>query len=288
MNEIIDSRDVFHDKKITIVVNTCDAYHDVLKIFLCALKEYWPDRKYNVVINTEDKIFELGSNNIAFHRCNNIGGKDLWGARLLETLKSITTEYIIMLYDDFILEEPVCDHKIKKIIKLMDEDRDIVVFYLMDIGLNPISTGAESEYSIISDGIDFRLNSAPAVWRRDDLINYTGIYDNPWAWEVFGSYRTFGDKKRFLSVANSDKNIYKYNYKKGGAIYRGKWVSEVVLPIIKKYNLDIDLTKRGVADLHRVEKRSLRWKLEFLYLGYRMVGFKFLLFLLGYIKRKSM
>ena len=39
--------------EVTIVVNSCDAYSDVVKIFEIALKEYWPDNPFKVIINKE-------------------------------------------------------------------------------------------------------------------------------------------------------------------------------------------------------------------------------------------
>jgi hypothetical protein len=78
----------------------------------------------------------------------------------------------------------------------------------------------------------------------------------------------------FYSVKNDFENLYNYNHIKGGAIYRGKWVEEVVTDKIYKYNLNINLSSRGVAELDNLPKRSLFWKVDFFLEGFRMVGFK--------------
>ncbi len=39
--------------EVTIVVNSCDAYSDVVKIYEIALKEYWPDNPFKVIINKD-------------------------------------------------------------------------------------------------------------------------------------------------------------------------------------------------------------------------------------------
>jgi len=118
------------------------------------------------------------------------------------------------------------------------------------------------------------------------LIKYTGKNDTPWAWEVFGSYRTYKDGKKFYAPVSSSFSLYRFDYEKGGAIYRGKWVSHVVIPKNKKYNLNMDFSIRGFSAEDRYEKRSLTWKMKFLLLGFRMVGFKSFIFIIRYLKIK--
>lgn len=264
---------------LTIVVNTCDSYDDVLEMFFAAFKEYWPDCPYPIVINAERKTYSQYSaitNN--YFSEDNI---DRWGARLLSTLNTIETEFVLMLYDDFILEGRVNNNDILKSLSYLKDEKNASVFYLVDIDLP--SEIYNKDLKVLLPKIDFCLNSSPAIWRRKDIISYTGKVDSPWAWEVFGSYRTYGENKLFYS---SCSDIYKYNYEKGGAIYRGKWVEDVVVEKDKKYNLGIDFSIRGFSIKGGYEKRSLKWKLNFLLLGYRMVGFKSLLFVYRYIKGK--
>lgn len=73
----------------------------------------------------------------------------------------------------------------------------------------------------------------------------------------------------------------------GGAIYRGKWVGKIVLPLIKKYNLQIDINKRGLADgIQQNNKRSLLWKIEFFLLGFKMIRFGVFLYAYRILKKK--
>lgn len=265
--------------KLTIVVNTCDAYNDVLSLFFAAFKEYWQDCPYDIVINSE--LLEYSEYPA---KTNNYNGRE-WGGRLLSTLNGIKTEYILMLYDDFILEDFVSNEKIKKICDLLDKDDNSAVVYLIDTksqgcllsGLN---------LTLLDNNIDYRLNSAPAIWRRTDLIRYTGLYDNPWAWEVFGSYRTYKENKNFYSISSKNDDIYPYNYNKGGAIYRGKWVEEIVKDKVNKYQLPLDLSERGFSSDLEPEKRSLSWKVNFMKIGFKMVGFKAFIFIYRYVKAK--
>ena len=142
-----------------------------------------------------------------------------------------------------------------------------------------------NDFRILKDYADYRLNSVPSVWKKKDLLKYTRKFDNPWTWEIFGTYRTFG-KNIFYSTSSQQHDIFKYNSKKGGAIYRGKWVKEVVEDKIVKYKLNININSRGVVNQSEKVDRSFFWKINFLFLGFKSIGLKMFLFLFRYLKLK--
>lgn len=279
--------------KLTVLVNTCDLYKDIWPLFFAALDEYWPNRTVSLILNTEKEKYNIAKN-VFVSNFTAVDGNDSWGLRLIKSLTNIDTEYVLVVYDDFILEGVFDEQELNTLICRMDDDPNIAAVYLTKLGLqtnknNNLINDREifkNKYEILEDNIDFRLNSAPALWRRKDLLAYTGKYDNPWAWEVFGSYRTFGDGKKMYCPAEGESDVYKYNYKKGGAIYRGKWVREVVVDKDEKYQLDIDFSKRGFSMDNGHEKRSLKWKVQFVLLGYRMIGFKVFVFIYKSLKGK--
>ncbi|MEA9417315.1 hypothetical protein VCX22_07290 [Aeromonas caviae] len=272
-----------NDLDLTIVVNTCDLYSDVLELFFAAFKEYWPNCQYPIVINSEKNYYpQYDGVQTHIYKSNNNGS---WGGRLLQVLNNIKSEFVLMLYDDFILENMVKINEIEDSILLLKRDVKVAALYLVNTSL-PSEKSTYEQFEIVNDYIDFRLNSSPAIWRRSKLITYTGEHDNPWAWEVFGSYRTYGDEALFYTLTHTTTDIYPYNYKKGGAIYRGRWVKDVVENKFKKYQLNIDPQIRGYSEDVADESRSLKWKVNFIWTGYQMVGLKVLLFAVRYIKRK--
>jgi hypothetical protein len=143
-----------------------------------------------------------------------------------------------------------------------------------------------NDYRLLKDNVNYRLNSVPSVWKTEELVRYTEKIDNPWSWEVFGSYRTFNNKRNFYSSSSQTKNIFKFNYNKGGAIYRGKWVKEVVESKVLKYKLNINLQDRGFVNLDEQFKRSFRWKVDFILLGFRSIGLKMMIYLYRSFKQK--
>lgn len=262
---------------VTIVVNSCDSYSDVLPLFNCALEEYWSDRNFPVVINCESNPI-LNYSDIDKDSVS-------WGERFKDILCLIKTKYVIILFDDFILESKVDNSKIESAISVLEADINSSVFYLNAACVASHIDDPSEDYRKLKDDVDYRLNSVPSVWKRQDLINFTSVKDNPWSWEVFGSYRTFY-KKNFYSVSSQKNNIFNYNYKKGGAIYRGQWVKDVVVPKIDKYGLKIDLKLRGFCNAEDKIQRTLAWKLNFLLIGWQSVNFKVFKFLFRSLFKK--
>ena len=270
-----------HD--LTIVVNTCDAYHDVLDVFFYALEDFWADCPHPLVINAESRVYTHAA---WTHHHNNPAGTDDWGARLRATLSAIDSKFVMVLYDDFILDAPVSNERVQQALDLLKAQPSAAVAYLHDTNLRLSCTETDELLITIKDRVDYRLNSAPAIWRREALIEYTEPGDTPWAWEVFGTYRTWCDGRVFYSLNPKYDDIYSFNHKKGGAIYRGKWVREVVECVAQKYPLNIDWTLRGFSSDTVYEKRSLRWKLQFMQTGFRMVGFKAIYFVIHSVRNK--
>jgi hypothetical protein len=236
-----------------------------------------------VVINTESRAY---SHPARIHHHSSPSGTDDWGARLLATLSTIDSEFVMMLYDDFILDAPVVRERVDEALDLLRTQPSAVVTYLIDTALPLSSNDTDEVFVPLKEQVDYCLNSAPAIWRKQALMDYTKAGDTPWAWEVFGTYRTWGDGRVFYSLNPKQVDIYPYNHNKGGAIYRGKWVREVVELVEQKYPLSIDWTVRGFSSDTVFENRSLMWKLRFMQTGFRMVGFKALNFVSGYVRAK--
>lgn len=264
--------------ELTIVVNSCDNYADVLELFFKCFDEYWPKDFSSLVVNTESSDLLNYSPGEKVSKA--------WGQRLIDTLNKVDTDYVIMLFDDYLLEDFVDDKKIISALNVLKGDPKSSVFYLNAACVSDHEDDPGCDYRILKQQVEYRLNSVPSIWRRKDLISYTGGMDSPWSWEVFGSFRTFNQEKNFYSTSSQSKNIFNYNHQKGGGIYRGKWVREVVESKVLKYGLDIDFNIRGIIEFEEKVKRNLKWRFNFILLGYKAIGWNIYKFFFSYLKRK--
>ncbi len=236
--------------RISILVNTCDSYSDVWPLFFRILEKTWPDcKKYKIYLNTEHKNYEDTFFDIevlsVISSKQNIG----WGKRLIDCVNRIDSEIILFLLEDFFFEEPVDDERITKIIDWMDKNKNIAA-----LSLTSIYDVGEDDYSgkygfvLRKKKVHYTLNASPTLYRKETLLKYTDINDNPWEWEFFGSIRTWHSPKEFYAKATNTHDIFKYDIKRGGAIHRGKWVGCTVSRLLKQYGFEADLETRGVID----------------------------------------
>ncbi len=269
---------------VAILINSCDSYKDVVELNLCALKEFWDTSNYTIYINTE--TIKSYNTDVDVRILNLLEGKkNDWGSRLIDSLLRIKEEFVLVILDDFILESHVDIKQLDIIINKIKNSPTVGGFYL-NYGNFILEYNSNINFHIVDASNYYSINTGPAIWRKNVLINLLEPSDNPWAWEFFAKYRKYANLYNICSVENYSNNLYNYNYSKGGAIYRGKWVEEVVVEKIKKYNLNFDLNKMGIIKFHEPIKRSLIWKFNFFISGFKMVGFRSFNLFIYFFKEK--
>ena len=90
----------------TILVNTCDDYHDVLPIFFCAIQEFWKGHNFPINLNSEYNCYVHSGIDIFSHTVDK-NEKLNWGYRFKKTLSKLNHKFVINLADDYILESIV-------------------------------------------------------------------------------------------------------------------------------------------------------------------------------------
>jgi hypothetical protein len=269
--------------KLAILVNTCDQYSDVWELFIRSLEEFFPECDVPIYFNTEtiDSLPFRTALDVNF-----INSDGPWGKRLKSCLHGINEDFVVNVFDDYLLEDRLDLQKLFDVVDLLSLNDFLSVVYLNAVSLRYHRNIPNAGFREIKNFTEYRLNSAPAVWRKKDLLKLTHDNDSPWSWEVFGTYRSFSSKQCFLSPSSTDNNIFSYDYKKGGAIYRGKWVAAVIDKKIKKYNICLDPNVRGYTDSSLYQSRPIFWKFSFVVNGFRTDGMKALWFLLFYARNK--
>lgn len=231
----------------TVLVNSCDKYEDTWEPFFILFEKYWPDCKFPIVLNTETKQFDYKNLNI---KVSNVIGKRKnisWGKRLKSVLKRINTKYIIFMLDDFFLMDYVDSNRIDEIIEWMENDNNIAVFSLFRVEDNnhkDIKSKKYKDFYLRNQHGDYRYNCQIAVWNRKELIKSLRSFESAWDWELMGNVRSYRNKKKFYTLMNPDKYIFKYDYEKCG-IVRGKWMLPYVKELFDKENIKIDFSIRN-------------------------------------------
>ena len=145
-----------YNAELKIVVNTCDSYGDALSLFFAAFNEYWPNCEFQVVINTE--LDECRNYDVKVQNYVSDDGVDHWGDRLLKTLDRIDSEFVLMIYDDFILEDVVNTDEIRCALDLVKKNKKTAVAYLVNTKLPIEREFLGSMFSEVKNRVDYRLN----------------------------------------------------------------------------------------------------------------------------------
>ena len=275
------------NKNFSILINSCDLYSDLWVPLLTSFEKHWKNiESIKIIINTEKKIFYSKLfKKLQFSNYDS----PCWGSRLLNAINNIDDEFIIMLFDDFFLNKDIDNSFLEVYLNKIFSDQNIKVIYLEKITEHPgivnkklIKENSYSDLLIhLPKNMNFRLNTAPAIWRKSALKKYTKKNDTPWSWELFGSLRTIRDEG-FYSVNSKDNIISYYNNGGGGVIHRGWWAKGA--PLWIKNNLGLDVLNesyRPEENNQSVNKRSLLWKLNFIINGLRSDGIRALLLILS-------
>lgn len=229
----------------TILVSSCDKYEDLWVPFFSLLKNKWRELpNYEIVLNTESKIFTMDGLNIKCFQLYKKNEKVAWGERLIETLKRINSDYILFLLDDFFIRSEVDDAKIKECLYLFEKDPHASVIYLTPTSGYREDTKIEDFYILKKDAT-WKLNTQAALWRRKKLIEYIRPHETAWAWEQYGSIRAQRYKENFYIRSPFLALIFDYEKDWGGAIHRGKW-TPYAIELCNKYDFGIDYSIRGV------------------------------------------
>lgn len=224
---------------ITILVNSCDAYEDIWDPFFRLFRVYWGDCPYEIVLNTESKKYELEGINIQCLQLYSENRKVPYGKRILEHLKYVKTKYVLILIDDFFLNDYVDNNEIEKCRTWMEDNQNIAAFFfapVKDQG-NIVSEKYKGYEKRPKVGV-YKVSFQAALWRTTDFIESWKKHENPWEWEKQATFRSFfNNKEYYVRSKDAPKNKVRMVTQNGGLYQEKRFLKSVG---IKKF-IEIEL-----------------------------------------------
>ncbi len=166
----------------TILVLSCDKYSDLWGPFFGEFWKYWPDCPYPVV---------LGSNTVD---CKNrkvktiLSGPDRdWSSSLFAILENISTPYIFLWLDDIFPVEKIRTKDFFDALEFVAANRGKHMH--MQSTPKPDRVTPDGRYGIYEKGAPYRA-TALGFWEVAYLHDFLLAGENPWNFEIMGSYRT--------------------------------------------------------------------------------------------------
>lgn len=203
---------VYNDCAVLIV--SCDKNKGVLDIFFDFFKKNWHDCPFDIYLGME-KL------NLSYENIHSLcSGKDSFAGRLKEYLKYIGRKYVLIILDDFILEEKVYNIDIQYYYKLISSDDKIA-----NISLVWIDEKSEKYCDKVlrkERNTNNLLNLQVAFWNAELLNNLLKDGENAWQTELYGSIRA--RKYKQYAFCNLEKEIaLPYLYNGGWLVVKGAW-----------------------------------------------------------------
>ncbi len=241
-------------EQFTIVVSSCDAYKDLWTPFFTILKSEWIGIEHiPIVLNTESLSYAYDGLNIRTLQLYKYREKVSWTERLRETLKRISTDYVITLLDDFFMMDKVRSEDILTNIKWMDGNKKISVFSYMETFTPNIKDDVYRGFERRPLFGTYRFNCQAALWRRKHLIEYLDHDESPWEWELYGNWRSYRHPFRlFYSHIVGEPYVFPYIFNVSGVnfgglgLFKGRWYLPYVEPLFIKHDIEMDYSVRGV------------------------------------------
>ena len=234
----------------TLLLSSYDGGIDLWEGFFKSIKYQWKEFDLPIVINTESADYSFPELDIKIIKQYDTKKKLPWSKRLMDALERIDSEFILLFLEDFWLDKPVKDAEFRKTIQYMKDNPDIATFsyYPCNPGENIRDEKFEG-FELRPDKCTYKINCQASIWRTKRFMEFLRPHETPWELEVVGSVRAERYTDRFYTLKKESELIFSYGDPDVGClVHRGKWNKDVVEPLAKLYELDIDYSKRGFED----------------------------------------
>ena len=159
----------------SVLICSCDIYEEAWAPFFSLYEKYWPDCEFETFITTNSKICQSDS---AITLCT---GSAPWSNRLREAVLKTAGDYVILLLDDFFFQDYVDSSEIKRILDIMESEKDIGAFYFKHSTGQNSSVSEYGNYIKMIPSKKYIINFQAGLWRKSALLDL--IPPNMSAWD---------------------------------------------------------------------------------------------------------
>ena len=246
LKDILTNRNYRMNNNYAILVNTCDDYEDCWNPFFTLLEKYWPKCNAPIYLNTENKIWQHPRLDI---RCTtvqkNAPNRLAWSKQLIAALDQIENPVVLYFQEDYFIHQNVRSELIELAVQYMLDHPEVKHIALTRHG----TIGPHEHYKAdwvkkIKQKARYRISTQAALWRVDTLKSYLCPEENPWMFEIYGTWRAHRRQECFLCAAFDDLHGGPaIDYLHTGII-KGKWLPEIQ-QVFQSNGIYIEYEKRG-------------------------------------------
>jgi hypothetical protein len=220
-----------------LLIVSCDKYADLWGPFFSLLRQCWPDCPLRLVLGTNTlTCAEPGVETL------HVGPDVGWTVGLLKMLERLGTPRVLLMLEDFLLDQPV---ETATVLSLIAAARELDAGCLRLLPNPPPNERLphEARFGRCTRGCDYRVSTQAAIWNVDTLKRVMLPTDTPWDFELKGSRRSDALDEEFYAVWRPV-----LHYRNG--VERGRWIRSS-LAWCAQSDVPVDLARRPVMTLQQ-------------------------------------
>ncbi len=228
----------------SIIISSFDGFSDVWEPFFKLFFRYWPNCPFPIYLITNYKQYQ-NPKVVSLKLGEDCG----WADNLKKALDRINTKYVLYLQEDYLLNKPVDNNRIKQLLHLIDK------YKASHLRLWPTKITANRYFSPelveLLPGAKYRLSTQAAFWNKDDLREFLRPGESGWKFELENDNAKRKDKL-FLSVRRNEPAIHYF----ATAIKKGIWFYDAV-KLCEREGVIINKTARPIESFGHYLKRKI-------------------------------
>ena len=170
--------------RLSIYVSSFDDYADIWPVFFARFFTYWPDCPFPIYLGTVSKIY--GDERVLpVHAADHKN----WSSRAVEHLEQLKSPYVLMMLEDFMLDRPVDNVLLDRLVTLMDR-LDLHAIRLYPEPAPALAMPGVPLIGYQSEGQLNRTSTHATIWRRESLLELIRPGESLWEFEINGSIRS--------------------------------------------------------------------------------------------------
>ena len=152
----------------------------------------------------------------------------------------VETPYVLFTLDDFYIKSPIDIKTLDMCIKQMDKDESVKLFtFGWQPGNNILCTFSD-KFEQRARFAPYRVNAQIALWRVSYLKKVIKLYENPWEFELNGSFRSSIYGGKLYSLKKNAPLVFDYDW--GFLVVRGQLNKEISDYFETKEGIEFDST----------------------------------------------
>lgn len=243
---------------LSMVFCTCDAYMDLSDNFFVLLHKYWPEFKGDIFFNTDTKKYtsELYNIiNVVHHEKNSS-----WSQRLYDSLKLVTTDFVLLFLDDFYLEGKVNNKEFLSCLQYIEGHKEVNgIAFTLEPGIKKPLKNELSEFSIRKHFAQYKCTAHISIYRTSFLKKILKRNENAWEFEVNGTIRSFLKKGKFICKNNRN---FTFPYSYGLLVRQGSYDKKLKEHFESFEGLEFSVTRPLIDTSKKIQRKKANYNMS--------------------------